>query len=72
MAYNMMFAFSSLRAKIDTSVPKGKGPTIYKIPGQSCHLIGSLLPILGKPPKFAQLYIYDIENEIQNRIDAVK
>ncbi|KAH1034343.1 hypothetical protein GYH30_054659 [Glycine max] len=67
---NPPMLLQQLLSKIDTSVPKGKGPTIYKIPGQSCHLIGSLLPILGKPPKFAQLYIYDIENEIQNRIDA--
>ena len=69
-----MFALNSLRAKIDTSVLSvlnGKGPSIYKIHGQSCHLIGSLLPMPGKPPKFAQLYIYDTENEIQNRIDAV-
>jgi len=71
-AYNMMFAFSSLGAKIDTSVLNGKGPSIYKIHGQSCHLIVSLLPMPEKPPKFAQLYIYDTENEIQNRIDAVR
>ncbi|KAL5138523.1 ATP-dependent DNA helicase PIF4 [Glycine soja] len=63
-------AMCSLGAKIDTSVLNGKGPSIYKIHGQSCHLIVSLLPMPEKPPKFAQLYIYDTENEIQNRIDA--
>ena len=54
----MIFAFSSSGAKIDTSVLKGKGPAIYKIHGQLCHLIGTLLPMPGKPPKFSQLYIY--------------
>ncbi|KAH1229073.1 ATP-dependent DNA helicase PIF4 [Glycine max] len=48
-----------------------KGPVIYKIHGQACHLIGSLLPMPQKPPKFAQLYIYDTKNEIQNKIGAV-
>ncbi|KAH1151150.1 hypothetical protein GYH30_044898 [Glycine max] len=69
-AYNMMFTFHSPGAKIYTSLLKGKGPTIYKIHGQSCHLIGSLLPMAGKPPQFSQLYIYDTKNEIENRIGA--
>ena len=60
-----MFAFNSPEAKIYTSVLKGKGPAIYKIHGQSCHLIGSLLPMPVKPPKFSQLYIYDTKNEIE-------
>ena len=72
MAYNMMFSFSSLRAKIDISVVNGKGPSIYKIHEQSCHLIGRLLPMLVKPQKFSQLYIYVTENETQNRIDVVR
>ncbi|RZC16800.1 ATP-dependent DNA helicase PIF1 [Glycine soja] len=71
-AYNMMFAFSSLGAKIDTSVLKGKGQAIYKTHGQSCHLIRSPLRMPGKPPKFAQLYIYDTKNEIQNKIGALR
>jgi hypothetical protein len=31
-----------------------------------------LLPMPGKEPKFAQLYIYDTDNEIKNRMNAVK
>ncbi|XP_075096389.1 uncharacterized protein LOC107763668 [Nicotiana tabacum] len=31
----------------------------------------SLLPPEGSSPKFAQLYIYDIENEVENRIHAI-
>ena len=68
----MMFAFSSPSANIDTSLFKGKGLAIYRIHGQSCHLIGSLLPMVGKPPKFAQLHIYDTKNEIENRIGGTR
>ncbi|KAF7835310.1 uncharacterized protein G2W53_010169 [Senna tora] len=32
------------------------------------HLLGSLLPIDDEPPKFSQLYIYDTDNEVSNRI----
>ncbi|XP_019178737.1 PREDICTED: uncharacterized protein LOC109173852 [Ipomoea nil] len=33
--------------------------------------MGSLLPQSGERPKFAQLYIYDTQNEITNRITAL-
>lgn len=67
-SYNMMFAFTSPGAKLDRSINNGRGPPSLRIQGQSCHLIGSLLPMPGHSPKFAQLYIYDTENEIQNRL----
>ncbi|OMP04886.1 DNA helicase PIF1, ATP-dependent [Corchorus olitorius] len=35
------------------------------------HRIGSLLPLPGNRPKFAQLYIYDTQNESTNRIEAL-
>jgi len=57
--YNMMFAFTSPGAKIDNKYNNGRGPPNLRVHGQSCHRIGSLLPPLGKQPKFAQLYIYD-------------
>jgi len=34
--------------------------------GQNYHQIGSFLPVSGNTPKFAQLYIYDTENEVRN------
>lgn len=43
----------------------GRGPPIFHIQGQSYHIIGSMLPLPGQNPKFVQLYVYDIENEIQ-------
>ncbi|KAL5185024.1 ATP-dependent DNA helicase PIF1 [Glycine soja] len=66
--YNLMFAFTSPGIKFDKSYNTGKGPPTFRIHGQTHHLIGSLLPMPNNPPKFAQLYIYDIDNEIINRL----
>ncbi|KAL6521907.1 hypothetical protein OROMI_031784 [Orobanche minor] len=71
-SYNSMFSFTSIGAKIDTSINQGKSPPIIKMQGQNYHLMGSLLPPDGETPKFAQLYIYDTENEVANRINAVR
>ncbi|GJW84812.1 hypothetical protein Tco_0157957 [Tanacetum coccineum] len=68
--YNMMFSFTSMGAKVDESINKGQGPYIYRIQGQNFHRMGSLVPINCTTPKFCQLYIYDTENEVSNRIKA--
>lgn len=70
--YNMMFAFTSPGAKLDRSINDGRGPPNIRIQGQPCHRIGSMLPMPGQAPKFAQLYIYDTENEIDNRIQGLR
>ena len=70
--YNSMFSFTSLGAKEDMSVTRGGGPYCYRIQGQNYHRMGTLLPKTNKPPMFAQLYIYDRPNEIQNRINGVR
>jgi len=70
--YNMMFAFTSPGAKLDNSINDGRGPPTIRIQGQPYHRIESLLPMPIKQPKFTQLYIYDIEHEIQNRLQTVK
>ncbi|OIT31337.1 hypothetical protein A4A49_61084, partial [Nicotiana attenuata] len=57
--------------KIDVSVYQTKGPRTFRLFGQNYHQIGSLLPPDGSTPKFAQLYIYDTENEVDNRIQAI-
>ncbi|XP_016206591.2 uncharacterized protein LOC107646964 [Arachis ipaensis] len=69
-AYNQMFAFTSSAGKVDSSINKGhrRAPTVYKISGENVHYIGSLMPMPGEKPKFARLYIYDTENEVNNRI----
>ncbi|XP_031131679.1 uncharacterized protein LOC116033064 [Ipomoea triloba] len=68
--YNNMFSFTSLGAKVDKSINSGNCPPIFRINGQNYHLMGGLMPEVGKSPKFAQLYIHDTENEVENRINA--
>lgn len=71
-SYNSMFSFTSMGGKIDSSLNTGNSPPIFRMHGQNYHSIGSLIPSEGSPPKFAQLYIYDTQNEIANRLQAVR
>ncbi|KAL3618781.1 hypothetical protein CASFOL_037443 [Castilleja foliolosa] len=57
---------------VDHTINKGSGPRIFRLHGQNYHLIGSLLPEDGTTPKFAQMYIYDTENEVLNRKNSVR
>ncbi|KAH1133303.1 hypothetical protein GLYMA_05G078600v4 [Glycine max] len=70
-AYNMMFVFTFAGIKLDKTINNSRGHPTIRIQGQPCHRIGSLLPMPGKKPKFAQLYIFDTENEVQNRINVM-
>ena len=56
--YNSMLFFTSMGGKIDHTVLDGRGPCVFRISGSNFHRIGSLLPVPGDMPKFAQLYIY--------------
>ncbi|MCH81103.1 ATP-dependent DNA helicase PIF1, partial [Trifolium medium] len=67
-SYNNMFSFTSLGSKIESRLNDGAGPPQFVISGQNYHRIGSLLPNDGQSPKFAQLYIYDTQNEVNNRL----
>lgn len=66
-SYNSAFAFTSFGGKIESGLNDGGGPPQFVISGQNYHRIGSLVPNVGETPKFAQLYVYDTQNEIQNR-----
>ncbi|KAI5413759.1 hypothetical protein KIW84_058058 [Lathyrus oleraceus] len=70
--YNVMFAFTSPGAKVDNRFNNGRFPPNFRIQGQSCHRIGSMLPMSGQNPRFAQLYVYDTENEIENRMHGFR
>lgn len=59
-SFNSMFAFTSMGGKIDRSVNTGGSPPVFILNGENYHSIGSLLPMPGGQPKFAQLYIYMI------------
>ncbi|XP_019161024.1 PREDICTED: uncharacterized protein LOC109157627 [Ipomoea nil] len=67
-SFNNMFCFTSMGGKIDRTVNNGSAPPTFRLHGQNFHLMGSLLPQSGERPKFAQLYIYDTQNEIENHL----
>lgn len=71
-AINMMFSFTSLGGKIDNSINQGQGPKVFKLHGENYHLIGIVKPKPQEAAKFCQLYIHDTENEVQNRISALR
>ena len=67
-----MFSFTSMGGKIDKKFNNGSGPYVFKLHGQNYHRIGSLLLEEGSTTKFAQLYIYDTENEVSNRARVIR
>jgi hypothetical protein len=67
-----MFAFTSTSGVVDKEINKGYGPYVFHMHGQNYHHIGTLLPEEGNKPRWAQLYIYDTEHEIENRIETSK
>ena len=67
-----MLAFTSAGIKLDKSINRSRGPPTIRIKGQPCHRIDSLLPMSGKESKFAQLYIFDTDNEVKNIINAIR
>ena len=71
-AYNALFAFTSMGGQFDKTINRGDRPFVYRLHGQNFHRIGTLLPNEGELPQYAQLYIYDISNEINNRIHALR
>ncbi|CAF1928267.1 unnamed protein product [Brassica napus] len=68
---NMVFSFTSLGGKVDRCVPQGHGPKMFQLQGENYHLMGSLKPPAGEEAKFSQLYIVDIENEIDKRSSII-
>ena len=66
-----MFAFICMGGRVDASINRSKGLYVFRMSGRNYHHIGFLLPEVGKKPQFAQLYIYDTENEIDNRINTL-
>ncbi|THH29066.1 hypothetical protein EUX98_g5120 [Antrodiella citrinella] len=66
--YNAALAFTSLGVQIDRSVLDGHGPYVFRIHGELCHRIGSLLPSENEQPVYAQLYIHDPRDALQQRL----
>lgn len=65
-AFNSSLAFASLGVKED--ILPSKGPYTFRICGSVYHRIGHLFPEIGEKPKFSQIYIYDTDHELSNRL----
>ncbi len=70
-SYNSLLACTSFGANVNDEF-QGRGVSNFSIHGQIYHLIGPLLPEEGQIPRFAQLYIYDTEHEIRNRLSLMQ
>ena len=67
--YNNSFAFTSLGVKLDKKLcSMSKGVYTFRAQGQVYHRIRQLVPTKD-PPSFYQLYFYDTEHELQNRLN---
>ena len=70
-SYNSLLACTSFGADMNEEFQR-HGVSNFTVYGQVYHFIGSLLPNEGQVPKFAQLYIYDTENEMRNRLNIMQ
>uniref|UniRef100_A0A0D3D401 Helitron helicase-like domain-containing protein n=1 Tax=Brassica oleracea var. oleracea TaxID=109376 RepID=A0A0D3D401_BRAOL len=71
-ALNMLFSFTSLGGKVDRSIPNGVGPKYFTLHGENYHLMGSMKPDIGDSAKFLQLYIVDIDTEVDDRDSVMR
>ncbi|KAG7583611.1 Nucleic acid-binding OB-fold [Arabidopsis suecica] len=55
----------------DKSMPKGKGPAMFRLQGGNYHQIGGLKPAAGDYAKYSQLYIVDTETEVKDRASVI-
>lgn len=69
--YNMIFFFTSMGGTVDHTHNNGRGPYVFRLHGQNCHLMGGLVPPNNESPIFSQLYIFDTTNEVANRVKAI-
>nr|GMC91137.1 uncharacterized protein LOC109173038 [Ipomoea batatas] len=67
--YNNTFAFTSLGIPNYNKklTRRNKGIYTFKVQGQMYHFINDLVPG-DQPPKNLQLYFFDIDHEVENRI----
>ncbi|XP_070028974.1 uncharacterized protein [Nicotiana sylvestris] len=66
--YNNMFAFTSLGVKYDKELARRNcGIYTFRVQGQMYHFIEDLVPS-NENPRNLQLYFYDHDNELANRM----
>ncbi|CAN1306092.1 ATP-dependent DNA helicase PIF1 [Linum perenne] len=67
-SYNAAFSFTSFGARLDPRLVNRRGPYSLVLCGENYHLMGSLLPQPGQQPQYSQLYVFDPNSELQNRL----
>ncbi|XP_070025095.1 uncharacterized protein [Nicotiana sylvestris] len=71
-AYNSIFAFTSVGVTLDKELASSrKGVYAFRAQGQIYHNLPSLLPQNDNPCYF-QLYFFDTDNELSNRISKLQ
>lgn len=66
--YNAALSFTSMGVKVDEQLADGReGVYTFRIQGAVVHELGALRARGGQPPKFAQIYIHDPEEQIAHR-----
>ena len=68
-SYNSLLSIASrnITGK-ETDFSKSRGPPVFKISGSMFHLSPNVLPEPGQEPKFAQIYVYDRELQVDARL----
>lgn len=70
-AYNIIFAFTSFGVKLDKELATSRqGVYTFHAQGQVYHDLPSLIPS-GNSPCYFQLYFYDTDKEVQNRLNVL-
>ena len=68
--YNQALAFTSVGRHVDDSLNHaGGGPYSFRLHGELIHRAGGLLPPVGRPPVWAQLYILDSADALNHRME---
>lgn len=68
-SYNNMFAFTSMGVHCDKKFAKrNSGIYTFRVQGQLYHFIDQLVPSNKENPKNLQLYFFDTEHELSNRM----
>ncbi|XP_027157485.1 uncharacterized protein LOC113759078 [Coffea eugenioides] len=68
-SYNNMFAFTSLGVHYDKNLSRrNNGIYTFRVQGQIYHFINPLVPSKGERATNLQLYFYDTQHEIANRM----
>ncbi|KAI5402724.1 hypothetical protein KIW84_050356 [Lathyrus oleraceus] len=68
-SYNHVLSFTSIGVHVDENIlASGRGIYTFRAQGAFYRNIGGFYPNEGVRPRFLQLYIYDTDNELHNRM----